>query len=186
MLLLSANHTEGQVTNISEKEWIKKLSDPEDKKSECFYLLWNSLIRKPDTIRLNEFLNQLEVNANSQNIYFRTRLGLLKVAALNYKDVLRSDRASKAVALHLMKQGMEEANESNDEYLIAFVSKFYFSITFIYNETELAVMYSIRSIELHEKLYGSSTYTEYHFAGELMYRVKEYEKCKDYSLKWLL
>ncbi len=185
MLLLLAHHTQCQVTNISEKEWIKKLSDPEDKKSECYYLLYNKVISKLDTNRVGKFLKQLEENGNNQNIYFKTRLRLFKAAALNYKDHLRSDRASKSVALQLMKQSMEDANESNDEYLMAIVSQVYFSTASFYNETELAVMYSIRSIELHEKLFGSSTYPSYHFAGELMYRVKEYEKCKDYSLKWL-
>ena len=102
-----------------------------------------------------------------------------------YKDHLRSNRASKADALQLMKQAMQQASESNDEYLIAFVSRMYFSTAFLYDEVALSVMYSIYSIELYEKLFGSSEYPLYQFVGELMYQVKEYEKCKDYSLKWL-
>ena len=185
MLVLPATHSAGQVANISEKEWIKKLSDPEDKKSEFYQVLFDSVINKPDTIKLNEFIKQLEANGNSDNIYFKTRLNSIKVSLLSYKDQLRSNKSSKADALQLMKQAMQQARESNDEYLLAFVSRIYFSTAFFYNEVELSVMYSIYSVELCEKLFGSSEYSFYQFVGELMYRVKEYEKCKDYSLKWL-
>ena len=185
MLVLPATHSAGQVANISEKEWIKKLSDPEDKKSEFYQVVFDSVINKPDTIKLNEFIKQLEANGNSDNIYFKTRLNSIKVSLLSYKDQLRSNKSSKADALQLMKQAMQQASESNDEYLIAFVSRIYFSAAFFYNEVELSVMYSIYSVELCEKLFGSSEYSFYQFVGELMYRVKEYEKCKDYSLKWL-
>jgi len=185
MIVILGNHSFSQVANISENEWKKKLSDPGDKKSEFYQVLYDSVISKPDTIRLNEFLKQLEANGNSHNIYFKTRLIVIKVGSLVYKDQLRSNMASKAAALQLMKQAMQQASESNDEYLLAFVSRLYFSVAFFYNEVALSVMYSIYSIELYEKLFGSSEYPLYQFVGELMYRVKEYEKCKDYSLKWL-
>ena len=185
MLVLPATHSAGQVANISEKEWIKKLSDPGDKKSEFYQLFYDSVLGKRNPFEVNGFLKQLEANGNSHNIYFRTRLIVFRVGSLMYKDHLRSNRASKADALQLMKQAMQQASESNDEYLIAFVSRMYFSAAFLYDEVALSVMYSIYSIELYEKLFGSSEYPLYQFVGELMYRVKEYEKCKDYSLKWL-
>ena len=185
MLLISIDYSIGQVANISEKEWIKKLSDPGDKKSEFYLLFYDSVICKRNTFELNGFLKQLEANGNSHSIFFRTRLTLLKVGSLVYKDQLRLNKASKADALQLMKLAMQQASESNDEYLIAFVSRIYFSSAFFYDEVALSVMYSIYSIELYEKLFGSSEYPLYQFVGELMYRVKEYEKCKDYSLKWL-
>ena len=185
MLLIWSTHSIGQVTDISVKEWVKKLSDPEDKKGECYQLFYDSVICKKDTSELNGFLKQLEVNGNSHNIYFITRLNVFRVGSLIYKDHLDYNKALKLPALQLMKEAMQQANESNDEYLIAFVSKFYFSMAFFYNETELSVMYSIYSIELYEKLFGLDTYPAYQFAAEMMYRVKEYEKCKDYCLKWL-
>ena len=185
MLILSATYCVGQVSTISVKEWVKRLSDPEDKKNDFYQILYDSVISSNDTPRLNVFLKEVEANGLNNNDYFNTRFKILKAVALQYKDHLRSDRASKAVALQLMQQAMQQANESNDEHLIAFVSKTFFSIAFYYNETELAVMHAINSIELYEKLYGNTAYPAYHFVGEMMYRVKEYEKCKDYSLKWL-
>lgn len=185
IFILTATHSSGQATHISEKEWIKKLSDPKDKKSEFYQLFYDSVICKRDTFELNGFLKQLEANGKSDNIYFRTRLNILRASSLSYIDHLRSNKASKADVLQLMKQAMQQASESNDEYLLAIVSRIYFSSAFFYNEVALSVMYSIYSIELYEKLFGSSEYPLYQFVGELMYRVKEYEKCKDYSSKWL-
>ncbi len=185
ILIITGIPSFGQVASVPLKEWIKKLSDPEDKKSECYQLFYDSVICKLDTLRLNGFLNQLEANGNSHNIYFATRLKVCRIASLTYEDHLYSNKTSKVPALQLMKLAMQQANESNDEYLVAFVSKFYFSLAFLYNETELSVMHCIYSIELYEKLFGPSAYPFYQFAGELMYRVREYEKCKDYSLKWL-
>ena len=185
MLLISIDYSIGQVANISEKEWIKKLSDPRDKKSEFYQLFYDSVICKRNTFELSGLLKQLEENSNRHNIYFRTRLIVFKVGSLVYKDHVRSNKASKADALQLIKQAMQQASESNDEYLIAFVSRMYFSTAFLYDEVALSVMYSIYSIELYEKLFGSREYPLYQFVGELMYQVKEYEKCKDYSLKWL-
>ena len=72
MLLIWSTHSTGQVTDISVKEWVKKLSDPEDKKGECYQLFYDSVICKRDTLELNGFLKQLEANGNSHNIYFIT------------------------------------------------------------------------------------------------------------------
>lgn len=185
MLLISINYSFCQEANISVKEWVKKLSDRGDKKNESIQFLFDSVMHKTDTLNLNVFLRQLEANGNSNDIYFTTRLNAFRSVLLQYKDHLRSDMASKLPVLNLMKLAMQQANESNDEYLISFVSSLYFSLASIYNETELSIMYCISSIELYEKLFGTGTYPAYHFAGEMMYRVKEYEKCKDYSLKWL-
>ena len=185
IFILTATHSSGQAAHISEKEWKKKLSDPKDKKSEFYQLFYDSVLCKRKPFEVNEFLKQLEANGNSDNIYFRTRLIVFRVGLLVHKDQLRPNKTSKADALQLMKEAMQQASESNDEYLIAFVSRLYFSVAFLYDEVALSVMYAIYSIELYEKLFGSSEYPLYQFVGELMYRVKEYEKCKDYSLKWL-
>ena len=186
ILVLMTIHTAGQVSTISVKEWVKKLSDPEHKKYELFQLLHDSVLLPNDSTWLNGFVKQVGAIGNSNNLYFNTRFKILKAIALQYKDHLRSaDKASKAAALQLMQQAMQQANESNDEHLIAFVSETFFALAFYYNETELAVMHAINSIELYEKLYGNTAFPAYHFVGEMMYKVREYEKCKDYCLKWL-
>ena len=166
-------------------EWVKKLGDGSDKTDSVTQLYFES-ISAFDTTRQNELLKQLEAAGNSNNLYFKIRLNLLKLYTLTSNDVARSNKASQAAALQLLKQTMQEANESNDEYLMAWVSKAYFGAALFYNETELGVMYSIYSIELHEKLFGNIGYPSYHFAGELMYRVKEYERSKDLCKKWLM
>ena len=47
-----------------------------------------------------------------------------------------------------MKQAMQEANETNDEYLIAYTSSVYSYICGSYNEPDLSVMYAMLSAEL--------------------------------------
>lgn len=185
MLALSANYCASQVTTISVKEWVKKLSDPKDIQNEAMQLLYEQVITKYDSTRLDAFVKQLEANGDSNNIYFSTRLKIVKLSLLQLKDHLNGNKASKVPTLLLIKEAMQLANESQNEYLIANVSNLYFSIAFFYDEKELAVTYSIYSIELHERLVGIESYPNYHFVGELMYRVREYEKCKEYSLKWL-
>ena len=185
IMILSADCSVGQELKLSGNAWVKRLSDPKDIHNESSQFLYDSVINKTDTLIVNVFLKQLEANGSSNNIYFTTRLHIFKAAFLQYQDNLHFDRASKLTVLNLMKQAMQQANESNDEYLIAFVSRLYFSMSSFYNETELSIMYCIYSIELYEKLFGTSSFPAYHFAAEQMYRVREYEKCKDYCFKWL-
>ena len=48
IFILIAPHAVGQTTHISKKEWIKKLSIPEDLKSECYQLFYHSVVCKMD------------------------------------------------------------------------------------------------------------------------------------------
>ena len=84
-----------------------------------------------------------------------------------------------------MKEAMLYANETNDEYLVAYCRYMYFSVAIFYDELELSVMYGMYSEALYEKIFGGSTFHEYGALAEQMYRIREYEQCKTYCFKWL-
>lgn len=183
LLSICAN---AQVAVMPVSEWIKKLSDPTDKKNKASDLLVLSVIISPDTLRLNSLLQQFQEKGNSNSQYFKIRFTLIKAKSLYYKDYLRSDKASKQDVMLLIKTAMQQANEFNDEYLVAYTSMAYFSLSDYYKEMELSVMYGMYSAELYEKLYGNNEFSNYAFLAEQMYRVREYDKCKEYCLKWLV
>lgn len=80
---------------------------------------------------------------------------------------------------------MKEANEMNDEYLIAYTSLHFFLWNKITSNTELAVMYGTYSAELYEKLFGESGFPYYNFIADEMYHIREYGKCKSYCERLL-
>jgi DNA-binding CsgD family transcriptional regulator len=176
----------GQTAQLPVNNWIKRLSDPNDKKNEGSARLFESFKLDKDTVGRNSLLLQLQAGGNNSDPYFTTRFKIFHASILTHKDQVRGDQASKTPVLQLLKEAMREANETNDEYLGAYASRRYFLLAMFYGETELAVMYGIYSAELYEKLFGSGAFAYYQFLGELMWRVKEYEKCKDYSSKWLV
>ncbi len=166
-------------------KWVEKLSDKKDIKNETTMLLWDSIANNTDSFRMNKLIAQLQAHGKHENLYFNTRFNLFKVMVLNHKDFLRSDRASKAVAMQLLKVTMQKANETNDEYLIAKASEIYFLSSQFYKEMDLAVIYGMYCVELYEKLFGNSYFLYYQFLAEQMFRVREYEKCKSFCLKKL-
>ena len=124
VLFLLSTFSIAQIAATPVNEWVKKLSDPKDKKNQASRLLWDSVINSRDSSRIHKLLQQLQANANSNNTYFQIRLNLFKALVLNYKDILRTAK-SKTAVMKLMKQAMQEANETNDEYLIPYTSSVY-------------------------------------------------------------
>ena len=166
-------------------KWVEKLSDKKDLKNEASKLIWDSVANSPDTSRMNRLIAQLQEKGKQGNLYFDTRFKLFKIMGLCHKDYLRSDRASKTVVLQILKEAMREANETNDEYLIAKVSEIYFLSAQFYNEMDLAVIYGMYCLELDEKLFGNNYFLYYQYLAEQMFRVREYEKCKSFCMKKL-
>ena len=94
-----------QVESIPVSEWVKKLSDPEDKKNQASRFLWDSVVKSKDSTRMNRLLLELKANAG-KNSYFNTRLNLYEALVLNSKDIFRTSGAKTSV-MKLMKQAMQ-------------------------------------------------------------------------------
>ena len=174
-----------QYENISTDEWIKKLSDPNDKKNEALILFRSIIIESVDTSGIDNQISLLQASATKGNLYFKKRLNLLQASFLVRKNFLQNNQSAKGVVIKLMKEAMYYANETNDEYLVAYCSYMYFSVAIFYDELELSVMYGMYSEALYEKIFGGSTFHEYIALAEQMYRIREYEQCKTYCFKWL-
>jgi tetratricopeptide (TPR) repeat protein/DNA-binding CsgD family transcriptional regulator len=185
VLILMSTSSVAQVADKPVSEWIKELSNPEDKKNHASRLLLDSVVNTGDSSKIKKLLLQLQAREEGSNKYFKIRLNLFRAVALYRIDVLRSDMASKPEVMQLMKQSMQQANEINDEYLVAYVSWVYFYLSNTYNESDLSVMYAMYSAELNEKLFGTNEFPSYHFLAAEMFRMREYDKCKRYCLKWL-
>ena len=123
VLFLLSTFSIAQIAATPVNEWVKKLSDPKDKKNQASRLLWDSVINSRDSSRIHKLLQQLQANANSNSTYFQIRLNLFKALVLNYRDILRTAK-SKTAVMKLMKQAMQEANETNDEYLMPIPAQF--------------------------------------------------------------
>ena len=77
MLVLAATHSAGQVSTISVKEWVKKLSDPDDKKNFATRAICDSIENCPDTTCLMAIEKQLPITGNSPNPYFKIRMNII-------------------------------------------------------------------------------------------------------------
>jgi DNA-binding CsgD family transcriptional regulator len=184
-LITMSAYSMAQMPVLPVSKWVEKLSNPNDKRNEALRFLLDSVVRTGDSSNVNTFLQELQSNENSGNTYFKTRLDLLQAEALQHKDHVRSQYASKAMVMKLMKRAMQRANETDDDYLLAYASWVYSNVTLFYNEMDLSVTYAMYSTELNEQLFGTNEFPNYNFLAEQMYRLKEYDKCRLYCLKWL-
>jgi DNA-binding CsgD family transcriptional regulator len=185
VLILMSTLSVGQVADKPVSVWMKELSDPGDKKNQASRLLADSVVNTGDTSTMNRILQQLTAKEPGSNAYFKTRLDLFQAAALYRKDVLQGSLASKEVVLKLMDKALEQANETNDKYLIAYTSWVYSFLAGLYQEMDLSIMYAMYSAELHEALFGTNEFPLYNFLAEQMFRMRDYDQCKRYCLKWL-
>ena len=186
MLVLPATYCAGQVSRISVKEWVKKLSDPDDKKNLATSAICDSIENCPDTNCLMAIEQQLPVNGSSPNPYIRIRMNLIWANVyFRYVNLYSSRSGSGTVIEQLIRDAMKEANEMNDEYLIAYTSLHFFLWNKITSNTELAVTYGTYSAELYEKLFGESEFPYYNYLADEMYHIREYGKCKSYCVRFL-
>ena len=84
---------------------------------------------------------------------------------------------------NLLAEAMHKAYECNDDYLAAFVSGVYGRYMSVFGETEPAVMYMMNSADLYEKINLAATYQIYVVLGEMLWKVREYEKSLKYASK---
>ena len=188
-----------QWKDLGPKEWAKKLQDPADSENETSRALRDALVGKllvgPNKENLDhkggfeivqKLLPLIEAAGDKNNLYFIARLKCIKACLLAVENsVYPSSPPHKEKVKELMAEAIRVAYETNDEWLIAYIGQVYFSNMKFYDETALAVMYGLYSTELYEKNAGTSRFPSYEFLAELMYRVREYDKCIEYCKKWL-
>lgn len=177
-----------QTVALPVNEWAKKLADPSDKKNEVVIKL-NSLLIQFDSASAFNFLTQLRKQPGANGNYFLARYYCVQVSVQLYFNHLFPVSASfkkeqiKLEIKKLLSKAMQIAYETNDDYLTAMVSGKYGNYMYVLEETDLAVMYMMYSAELYDKINLAAPFGNYVILGEMLWRVREYEKSIKYSEK---
>ena len=177
-----------QTVALPVNEWAKKLADPSDKKNEVVIKL-NSLLIQFDSASAFNFLTQLRKQPYANGNYFLARYYCVQVSVQLYFNHLSPVSASfkkeqiKLEIKKLLSKAMQIAYETNDDYLTAMVSGKYGNYMYVLEETDLAVMYMMYSAELYDKINLAAPFGNYVILGEMLWRVREYEKSIKYSEK---
>jgi two-component system NtrC family sensor kinase len=186
LFLLHYESLDAQTADLSVNEWAKKLADPSDKKNARYDELY-AVLNKLDSSKVFGFLNQLAGHSRAKGNYFLARFNCIKSEMIYDKNldsanVFNNEQARKEVQ-NLLAEAMRKTYECNDDYLTAFVSGVYGRYMSVFGETEAAVMYMMNSADLYEKINLSAKYTIYVVLGEMLWKVREYEKSIKYSSK---
>lgn len=177
-----------QTVALPVNEWAKKLADPSDKKNEVVIKL-NSLLIQFDSASAFNFLTQLRKQPDANGNYFLARYYCVQVSIQLYFNHLSPVSASfkkeqiKLEIKKLLSKAMQIAYETNDDYLTSMVSGMYGNYMYVLEETDLAVMYMMYSAELYDKINLAAPFGNYVILGEMLWRVREYEKSIKYSEK---
>ncbi|MBN2635385.1 MAG: tetratricopeptide repeat protein [Prolixibacteraceae bacterium] len=172
---------------LSDDQWVKKLSNPDDKKNEAYMELCN-LLGKTDNPTVFDFIQSLEERLSKENSYYQVRFYCLKSYVILYKRDLQEARKpfSKAITdevTQLMGKAMHLTYQLNDDYLTAMVSGRYGYFMYMLSKTEPAVMYMTNSAELYEKLnIEPHDIYDYITLSGLLWNIHEYESSIKYGL----
>lgn len=174
-----------QSTSSSIKVWVDRFSSTDDPYNNWYDSLATQLA-KYDSAGVFAFLQQLQQSDGVNNKYFTARLNCLKTAHLYLKNltvsgVLQQTETVKREIKALMTEAMNAAYECNDDHLIAFVSGCYGSLMLSLGETEPAVTYLTNAIDLNKKIKRKGMEGMYIALGEIMWSIREYEKCISYT-----
>jgi tetratricopeptide (TPR) repeat protein len=177
----------GQSVGLNAHEWAKKLADPSDKENKASFFLDSLLLRKPDSITVMYFLDQLDKQSPAKGHYFTARYNCLKAKVLRKFNppqpvfsTFVNDSIKRQVT-QLLEQAMQQAFIVDDDYLAAYVSSVYGNAMAAFRNTEKAVMYMMYSAELYQKVGLFAKYPLYYVLGEMLWRVREYQKSIEYS-----
>jgi Tetratricopeptide repeat len=191
LLVLCLSHYESldaQTGDLPVDKWAKKLADPNDKKNARYDELY-AVLHELDSNRVFGFLNELEGHSRAKGNYFLARFNCLKSEMIYEKNpdstktlVFKNEQARKEIR-SLLAEAMQKAYECNDDFLAAFVSGIYGRYLSVFGETEAAVMYMMNSADLYEKTNLSAKYQIYVVLGEMLWKVREYEKSIKYASK---
>ena len=185
--LINAN---AQPVELSIDKWVKKLTDPDDKKNAWYDELYNALIPF-DSSQTFHFLNELASHPSAKGNYFLARFNCLKSEMIYEKSAdpsktwLFKNEQEKKEILRSLADAMQKSYECNDDYLAAYVSGVYGRYLSFFDDTEPAVMYLMNSADLYEKMNLSAKYSIYVVVGEMLWRVREYEKSIKYTRRAL-
>ncbi|RXK59683.1 tetratricopeptide repeat protein [Lacibacter luteus] len=164
----------------------KAVADPSQEFNTIIHNTCNTVV-KNENWQLT--LNKLESQTNnhiSRALFFTIKATSLYLyntqpATVELEPRVKADAKPEILALHM--KAMNEAYLSGNDRLIAQISLYYGQRCYVMKELELAVTYTMNGLELNEKLNISNSPVDYMVVGEILYRIKEYQKSIAHSLK---
>jgi tetratricopeptide (TPR) repeat protein len=177
-------------TPASISMWIDRLSSTDDP-NNAWYDSLATRLAKMDSAGVFTFLKELEHTKGAKSNYFTARFNCLKTENLYWRNlntsgVLQKPETVKKEIKGLLTAAMNAAYECNDDHLIALVSGCYGSVMLSLGETEPAVTYLTNAIDLNKKFKRKETEGMYIALGEIMWNIREYDKCISYTQLGLL
>ncbi len=187
--LQTGNSAFSQTTSLPVTDWTKRLADPSDKENKWFHEL-HPILDRFDSATVFNFLSQLGNSSAAKENYFIARFNCIKAEMLYAKNLpgfpnainFKNETVKKQI-INLLEEAKQKSYELDDDYLAAFVSGFYGRYMSVFGETDAAVMYMINCAELYEKVNLPAEFTIYEVLGEMLWRVREYERCIKYTRK---
>jgi len=152
---------------------VKILSDKHDTDVESFNLVINPL-KTLDSATVFAFIHQLERSGKFANAYFKARLSCINI----FFKLKNHQYQSKNEIFLLNEAALNQAYETGDDHLIAFVSFHCGTNSLELQEMELAATYLLKSQDLYDGfdppvIHGFGHWT---ILGEVLFHCHEYER----------
>jgi len=151
-----------------------------------------SKLQKIDSLQAFQFIDELAEKRRSKGDPFKAFFNCLKARMIFYKCYYEFQRVGKVPVnvdwvkqqlITLYSSAIDIAYRSEDDLLVAYVSYVYGSVSILFGEVGLSVMYAKNGIDLYEKLSYPVGPAQYQFLAELLYRVREYDESIRYGKK---
>ena len=173
------SYSQSQPPSFNADAWHQNLSSKKDTGYTSTFKLFR-LIFANDSPYIANALAALESKNETSNLYYKARVACFKS---NIK-ILYNNYTLKEISA-ITEEAINQAYETRDERFIAFIHWLCGSIMINIQQLAPAVSYKLRAEEIYSKL-GYLDYNYYRnwaALGELLFHVRDYEQCIDYSKK---
>jgi DNA-binding CsgD family transcriptional regulator len=165
-----------QNTSFPYNDWVKKLNERNDTLNKNYEEI-DTLFWGMDTTRVLLVLAELKKAGAKAGPYFQVRFKEL-TATMLYRLY---SKVAKDTVSHLMWAALQQAYETNDEYLVAYVSWYYGEVMYYCGVIEPAAMYCLNAVEIFDEKKIISQSYKYQFLAEILYHTRDYEKSMYYT-----
>lgn len=158
--------------------WSEKLSSTTDNDNKAFKALFAKFAN--DSSYSLEFYNELDKRNLHPNNYFKARLHTLKL----HKTIALHQYSTKAEIILLAQQAINEAYDTQDEYLIGLITFNCGALLSNLGELERAATWLLKGQEMSDRLGKQSVADQcvnYTILGETLFHCREYQKSIFYT-----
>jgi len=180
LLLLSGTISLAQVKITDYDQASKLLSVKDDSEGNDYYTV-HGMLGANDSASVFEFFRQMENRSMFASHYLKARLNCLKVSfKIKYRQY-----ESPSELIIISEQALNDAHETRDDRLTAFICFICGANAIDFHELELAATYLLKGEEVNERLKRKvkDDYSNWVILGEVLFHCREYEKSIFYTRK---